>query len=253
MLHKFNRKEKVNVVLSGGGVRGAGHIAYLEKLEELDIQINALSGSSAGALVGALYASGMRPGAILEFFKATPIFRYTWLNPLKAGIFDSSKYEEVIESFVKHSFETLELPLTIVATNIERGASVYFNEGHLIKPLLASCAVPAVFTPVEVNGELYSDGGIMDNFPILPFVHSELPLLGSYVFEPAIKTKEDLSSILKVSNHANNLLLHAANQYKFEQTDHTVIFPLGQFGTFETKRIDEIYAVSKAFLDNHLG
>ena len=219
----------INLVLGGGGVRGVAHIALLEFLEKRAVKINAISGSSAGALVGALYSSGLKTEEILDFFKTTPIFRYTWLNPLKAGIFDSEKYALVLEDNVKSNFEDLEIPLTITATNIEKNKAVYFNRGKMIPSLLASCAIPAVFSPVSIDGELYSDGGVMDNFPISPFLDQSHPMIGSYVSQPDTKSSKDLNSILKVTNHTNSILLHAANAYKFEKTYSTIKFPIGHF------------------------
>ncbi len=240
----------INLVLSGGGVKGVAHIALLEKLEKKGIKINAISGSSAGALVGVLYAAGYATPEILEFFRTTPILRYTWLTPLKAGIFDSEKYEAIFKKLVPEKFEQLEIPLYVASVNIEKGKVVYFSQGDLIKPILASCAVPAVFSPVDIDGELFSDGGVMDNFPIKPFLKKNVPILGSYVACPSNKQKEELNTILKVSQHSNSLLLHAANKYKFDEIDFTISFPLGDYSTFDTKKIDNIYSEAQSFLDD---
>ncbi len=241
-------QEGIHLVLSGGGVKGVAHLALIEYLEKCRIPIRAISGSSAGALVGALYCSGMATKDILSFFKSTPIFKYTWLNPVKAGIFDSEKYVSILEENVKYRFEDLRIPLTIAATNIERNEVVYFDHGELTHPLLASCAVPAVFSPVKIKGELYSDGGIMDNFPILPFLDQDVPIIGSYTSSPSPKTAKELNSILKVSNHANSLLLYSANVTKFNSTTSTVIFPLGDYSAFDTNNIDKIYQKAQEFI-----
>lgn len=242
-----SKKEGINLVLSGGGVKGVAHLALLEYLEEMGIPINAISGSSAGALVGALYCSGLSTKEILAFFKTTPIFRYTWLNPRKAGIFDSEKYAVILDDKIKYKFEDLHIPLTICATNIEQNQPVYFNKGDIVKPLLASCAIPAVFSPVAINGELYSDGGIMDNFPVYPFLEQSPPIVGSYVCPPSLKPQIELNSILKVSSHSNSLLLFSANAHKFTTT--TVVFPLGNYTSFDTKNIDKIYEEAKEYIN----
>ena len=256
VLHTFvdinmNMQSPINLVLSGGGVKGVAHVAVLEHLEKLGVKINAISGSSAGALVGVLYASGKGPQEILEFFKTTPIFRYTWLNPLKAGIFDSERYETVFSEIVPESFEELKTKLIVCAVNMQQGDVVYFDQGNLIKPILASCAVPAVFTPVDIDQELYSDGGIMNNFPIEPFQNQPLPIIGSYVATPEPQTPDDLNSILKVSQHANTLLIHAANKHKLQWVDEVYEFPLGKYGVFDTKKIDDIYEESKHHIRIH--
>jgi NTE family protein len=240
----------VNLVLCGGGLKGVAHVALLEYLEQHGIKINAISATSSGALVGALYCSGLKPQEIFNFFKVTPVFKYTWVNPLKYGLFDTEKYIQVLEKRIKHDFEELKIPLTVNATNIEKNKSAYFDNGPILKPLLASCAFPAVFSPVTIDGELYTDGGVMDNFPIKPFLKSDIPILGSYVNTPSLKTPRELNSILKVTNHANTLLLEAANTYKFSQTFHTFQIPVGDYGVFDTKKIDEIYNVAKQYFES---
>jgi len=225
-------------------------VALLEYLEQHNIKINAISATSSGALVGALYSSGLTPFEVLDFFKVTPVFKYNWVNPLKYGLFDTEKYIKVLEKRIKHNFEELQIPLTVNATNIEKNASAYFNHGSILKPLLASCAFPAVFSPVTVDGELYTDGGVMDNFPIKPFLNQNTPIIGSYVNTPSLKTPRDLNSILKVTNHANTLLLEAANTYKFEHTHHTFKIPVGDYSVFDSKKIDEIYSVAKQYFES---
>lgn len=243
-----SNNQSIHLVLSGGGAKGVAHIALIELLEEKGININAISGSSAGALVGALYTSGLQTEEILDFFKTTPIFKYTWLNPIKAGIFDSDKYAIVLKDYLKEYFEELTIPVTIAATNITQNKIEYFSTGELIKPLLASCAVPAVFSPIEIAGNLYSDGGVMDNFPIAPFSNQENPIIGSYLGQPVNKSAKALNSIFKVVSHTNVLLMHSANRHKFKSTYATASFPLGVFSGFDAKKVDEIYHAAMEYL-----
>ncbi len=239
---------KSGIVLSGGGVKGVAHIAFIETLVKKRIAFNKISGSSSGALVGALYAAGHSSEEILSFFRQTPLFRVTWVSPTKPGIFDSEKYISIFEKFLPSTFEELELPLVIAATNLNQGRIEYFSEGDLYKPLLASCAVPLFFSPVDIDGQMYADGGIMDNFPVVPLQSTCDKIFGSYLTQPAEKNKKDLNSALKITNHANALLMQAANQYKILQTDATIIFELDRYGIFDTKRIDQIYESAKMYL-----
>lgn len=250
-LGSLTQAASVRLVLSGGGVKGVAHVALIEQLEQLGIRIAAISGSSAGALVGAMYSSGLGPADMLNFFKSTPLFRYTWLSPTKPGVFDSDRYAMVLKDFVYPTFEELKIPLHIAATNLQQCRAEYFSQGDLLKPLLASCAVPAVFSPVAIEGELYAYGGVLDNFPIQPFLGQDGHILGSYICRPSAKSEKELNTIFKVTSHANNLLLYAANEYKFSKIWGTIVFPLGEFGAFESKRVDEIYEKSKKFLDQH--
>jgi len=232
---------KVNLVLSGGGEKGVAHVALLEKLADLQIQINAISAASAGSLVGCMYASGMGYREILDFFFQTPLFRYSWLNPLKAGFFESEKYELYLKDHVKPNFQSLSCPVYVAATNMEDGESHYFKSGPLIRPLIASCAVPGIFSPVEIDGKLYSDGGVMDNFPIFPFQDDPLPIIGSYLLAPIATGRKGLDNIIKVTGRSATLLAYAADHPKFSSTYLTVEHQIGDYGVFDQKHVHQIY------------
>lgn len=236
----------INVVLSGGGVKCAGHIALLEEIEHLGLVINAISGSSGGALVAALYASGVPLQDILTIFKETTLFKITYFSLTKAGIFDTFLFKSVIENKLKKRFEELRFSTYITASNIQDGIPVYFNKGDLLSPILASCAIPGVFSPIEIDGVLYSDGGVLDNFPIRPFINETLPLIGSYVSTPPKRTKNELNSTLKVVTQTAFLLAHSAESFKFDHTSLTIQFPLSQYFGLDNKETVTIYESCKA-------
>ena len=248
----LDTKVPINLVLSGGAEKGVAHIALLEKLEELNIKINAISACSSGSLVGAMYASGMRPKEILNFFKTTEIFQFSWITIAKPGIFNSSNYARLIEDKIKSTFEELKIPLTVSTTNLNRGTTQYFYEGDLLKPVLASCALPGLFNPVRIDGMLYSDGGIIDNFPTTPFKDSEYPIIGSYVVYPSEKTSEELNTTLKVLAHTSKLLMLSSEEHKFFKTYATICFPLGEYSGFSTKEVDAIYETAKKYINGRL-
>ncbi len=238
---RLEYREGIGVVLSGGGVKGVAHVAFLQRLHQLGIQVSTISGSSAGALVGALYSAGKSPEDIIEFFRRTPLFKMSWIATSKPGLFETEKYMKVIRHHLPKTFEELNIPLVISAVNLETSKVEYFSSGDLCTPLLASCAVPFLFTPVMINGQWHADGGVMDNFPVSPLKGKVRTCLGSYVCKPSSRDKKDLNSILKLTNHANALLLHAANVHKFNETDLTIEFDLDEFYSFNTKQIDQIY------------
>ena len=240
----------INLVLSGGGVKSVGHIALLEKIETLGLKINAISGSSGGALVAVLYASGVSLKDILKIFKETNIFKITFFSITKAGLFDTFLFKSTIEDKIKTKFSELEIPIYITATNMQEGKIRYFNKGKLLKPVLASCAIPGIFSPIKINNILYSDGGVLDNFPIKPFEKSSLPIVGSYVSDPPKRTQEELNSTLKVITQATFLMAHAAESYKFDYADIILRFPLSNYSGLDTKEVDKIYELCKNYLNN---
>ncbi|MBT8220017.1 MAG: patatin-like phospholipase family protein [Bacteroidia bacterium] len=243
-------KVEINLTLSGGGMKGVAHVALLEKLNELSVTPKSIAGSSSGALVAALYASGMKIRDILSFFKSTPLFKVAYMATGKPGFFDSWRYRSVLESFLPTTFEDLKLPIFIAATNLQDCKVQYFNSGELITPLIASCALPPIYSPVLIENQWFADGGIIDNYPLQPFLKKEEFLLGSYVVIPSVRPKESLNNTLKVSNHASSLLLHAANEHKFDLADQSIIFPIGKFRSFDSSQVDDIYKAAKDHLDH---
>ena len=160
---------KTGLVLSGGGARGVAHIGVLKALEERQIEITHLSGTSAGAIVGALYAAGHSWETILTFFKKVPIFHYKRYAYNKPGFIDTIKfYSDFFGFFEEDDFDSLQRKLYIPATNLIEGTERVFDEGQLIKPVLASAAFPGLFTPVLIDEIPYVDGGVLNNFPVEP-------------------------------------------------------------------------------------
>ena len=161
--------QNIGLVLSGGGFRGVAHIGAIKAIEEAGLTPNYISGTSAGAIVGSLYAAGYDIEDSKDFFSKTPLFTLNRFTRKKAGFLDSEKfYKDLVQYFPENSFESLPKKLFVTATDLVEGIVTVFNSGELIKPLLASAAFPGIFSPVEIKEQLYSDGGILDNFPIEP-------------------------------------------------------------------------------------
>lgn len=243
--------KKINLVLGGGGIRGVGHLPLLEYLEERNIQINAISGVSSGAIVAALYAAGKPTKEIYSFFENTSLFRLSYLNPLKGGFLDSKKFESLFQKYLPDSFEGLQIPITITATDLLSGKAFRFTSGKLIYPLIASCAFPVVLAPVEINGRLFTDGGVADNYPIAPFVGSEYPIIGHYIATPPDREASYFKSPVSVSAQANQIMLHKANESKFADIDLSIDSPVGQYWIFGNKQVPDIYKTALDHIQNH--
>ncbi|WP_235297893.1 patatin-like phospholipase family protein [Portibacter marinus] len=237
----------LGVVLSGGSVRGSAHVGFLKRMNELGFKPDIISGSSAGAMVGAFCAAGKTIDEMMDFFRNTSLFRYNSINPLTPGIFDTAKYESIFQNFLPPTFEELQIPLIIATTNIEKGDAEYFSSGDLYKPLLASCAIPFVFAPIEMNGYLHVDGGVLDNFPVEQLVGKCDKIIGSFLGSPGAVDRKSVSSKIKITSRANELLMYAASRLKFPLTDCTIEHPLMEFGYFDQKKMDDIYQVGYEF------
>ena len=164
-------KNSVGLVLSGGGVRGVAHIGVIKALIEHDIEPDIVSGSSAGAVVGALYCNGYSPEQMMEFFKLTPLFHINKFAFSKPGFIDTDKFYPNFKKYFSHDdFSQLKKKLLVTTVDMCKGVLKVFESGQLIKPLLASSAFPGLFSPVDMNNIIYADGGILDNFPIEPIL-----------------------------------------------------------------------------------
>jgi len=160
---------KIGLALSGGGSKGFAHLGVLKALNELGLKPAMITGTSAGSIVGAMTAAGYTPEFIFETIISIGVFSHLKFAFNRFGLFKLEKLEELFLKYIPHnSFENLKLPLTICATDIEKGKAVYFSEGELIKPILASCCLPGIFEPVKFQGCTFVDGGVTDNLPIGP-------------------------------------------------------------------------------------
>ncbi|SHI50540.1 patatin-like phospholipase family protein [Pseudozobellia thermophila] len=239
------QNKSMGLILSGGGVRGMAHIGVIRAMDEYGMSAEMVSGSSVGALVGALYANGNSITEMLSFFKETPLFKYNFLTIMKPGFINTDRYFDIFRGyFPDDSFETLQRRLHVVATNLQNGEQTYFSQGELIGPLLASAALPPVFSPVELNGQLYADGGIMNNFPLEPVAGKVDFVLGSNVSVVGRLEKKALKNSIQLTGRVTGLMIYAINRPKLEACDLLLEFKeLENIGVLDRKGIEKAYMV----------
>lgn len=233
----------IGLVLSGGGVRGVAHIGAIKALEEHDIFPNHIAGASAGAIVGALYANGNSWEEILHFFKSVQIFSLNKFARNKPGFIDTEKlYDSFKKNLVEDDFSALKIPLSVPATNLLSGTIKVFDKGELIRPILASAAFPGVFTPVEIDGEHYIDGGTVNNFPVDLIEKKCDRVIGVYVNPFEVLQMNDLKYSFNILDRAYKIKTANESISKFKDCD-LVISPkdLRKYGTFSMKDIDAVF------------
>jgi NTE family protein len=196
-----------------------------------------------------LFARQVPEQEMLRFFKETPLFRYDFFSLGKPGLFDTEKYYSIFnEYFPQNTFESLKRPLCVNATNLQQGTTRFFSEGELIFPLLASAALPPIFSPVLIQGELYSDGGIMNNFPIEPLEGKAGYIIGSQVSKMEMVSPRAIKTSLQLANRTTELMLHAINQHKFSRC-HLLFSPpaLHKIGVLDKKGIEQAFQAGYEF------
>ncbi len=158
---------EIGYALSGGFIKGFAHLGAVQALLEYDIHPDIIAGVSAGALAGAFLADGNEPYQCLKFFSGHTFRDLTKLSLSSSGIFSLQPFIQFLRENLKvRRIEDLQIPLIIVATDLDNGRSVLFREGDLAKCLAASCAMPILFMPEEIDGITYADGGILKNLPV---------------------------------------------------------------------------------------
>ncbi|MFZ2283845.1 MAG: patatin-like phospholipase family protein [Lutibacter sp.] len=234
----------IGLALSGGGMKGIAHIGAIKALEENNIHPAQISGSSVGAIVGAFYAAGYPPEEIVAFFKAVPLFYPTRYAFGKPGLINTENfYEDFKKYFPKDNFNALQKKLFITTVDMLNGTQKVFTEGELIRPILASSAFPGICSPVAVNGSLYADGGILDNFPIAPLKKECKQIVGVYV-SPLDEIKADnLKYAVDVLQRAIRINFSNASAQKFSHCDLLIYPSLSKFGMFDKNHIDEIFNI----------
>lgn len=235
-------RPRIGLVLSGGGARGLAHVGVLQALEELRIPVDAIAGTSMGAVVGGLYASGMTPEKIDAFVRgidwnvafrdrparATLNFRrkqddreFLVRFPLgiqsgsfrvPRGLIQGQRLTqtlrlETLPVAAIEDFDALPTPFRAVAADLETGARVVLGAGDLTSAMRASMSAPGVFAPVEVDGRLLVDGGLVENLPVdvAKALGVDIIIAVDVGFQPV--SRKELTSALAVSNQAVTIMM----------------------------------------------
>lgn len=232
----------IGLALSGGGSRGIMHLGVLKALDELHVNIDRISGVSAGSICGAFYLAGYPPDDTLRIVKEYGVHK--WMRPSwsRKGLLRTGKLMEVFGKYLPENFSGLRKPLYITATDIKRGESVIYSEGPLLPPLCGSMGLPIVFQPVEFEGRLLLDGGILNNLAIEPLEHHQLTIIGAHSnFQSHDMPKLGFRSVMDRCLHL------AINQAVYKKTERCSILidppEMAKYHFLDSKHLDEVFAI----------
>ncbi len=272
-------RPKIGLVLSGGAARGLAHIGVLKALEEQGIQIDAIAGTSMGAVIGGLYASGYKideleklalnidwqqalsdapPREDVPFrrkqddrdflVKQKLSFRDDGSLGLPLGVIQGQNLALLLESMFAHSsntrnFDKLPIPFRAVATDITTGEKVVFNKGHLPQVIRASMSIPAVFAPVEIDGRLLVDGGMTDNIPL--DVAREMGVDIAIVVDigTPLRSRKQLTTVVDVLNQSITLMTRRNSEEQLKALhpkDVLIQPPLAAYGVTDFGRAKDM-------------
>ena len=266
---------RVGLVLGGGGARGAAHIGVLKELERRRIPVDAIAGTSMGAIVGGLYATGMSAdeleylvgsldwaGALadkpdrkdLSFRRKqddaeVPIgfelgVRGTELV-LPKGVIQGQKLDLLLRELTQHAshindFDQLPIPFRVIASDIERGEAWVMDKGDLAESIRASMSVPGVFAPVLIGDRLLVDGGIVGNLPIDVMQEMGVDIIIAVDVEFPLYGLEELGSVLAISEQMLTILIRKETRRQIERLGDRDVLIRPELGTYASTNFSEI-------------
>ncbi len=243
---------KVGLVLSGGGAKGLAHIGVLKVIDSLGVKIDYIAGTSMGAIIGGLYASGYSgkeldsifheidfdkllnddlPRASKAFYERDNSEKYALTLPfdnfkvkLPSALSRGQNTYNLLSKLTLHvnhihNFNELPIPFFCIATNIETGKQLLLDKGNLTEALMASGALPSLFQPVTINEDVLIDGGVVNNYPIDELKTKEMDILIGVDVQDGLLDRTELTSAPDVLIQINNFRTIEAMKTKVEKTD----------------------------------
>lgn len=231
----------IGLVLSGGGAKGFAHLGAIQALEERGIKPDIISGTSAGAIIGALYASGLKPKEILKMFLRHGIKDFvSFTFPKEAFLKYDGMWKFLEEALPVKRIEELEKPFYIVASDFDSGVTKVFSEGELVPRIMASCTIPVVFKPIVIDGVRYVDGGLFKNFPVTPIRHLCKKIIGINVC-PQMAYKYD-DNMLHIAMRSFQFMFRANAKEDSNLCDLLLnVDSIEEYNIFELKSAIKIY------------
>ncbi len=269
---------KVGLVLSGGGAKGLAHIGALKVIEEAGVRIDYIGGTSMGAIVGALYASGytakeldsifrsvdfdtfiqdVLPRDVKTFYEREDAEKYAVTLPfdkfkidLPKGLSKGQNFFNQFSRYTSHvndirDFDKLPIPFFCMATNIETGEQILLDKGYLPEAVAASGALPSVFSPVEVDGILMTDGGVANNYPVKEIRAKGAEIIIGIDVQDSLMLRDQLNSVTNIMLQISNFRTYNAMKDKVSETDVYIKPSIMDFSVISFDKADKIIAAGE--------
>jgi NTE family protein len=269
---------KIGLVLSGGGARGGAHVGVLKALEELDIPIHCIAGTSMGAIIGGFYAAGYSPEEIEQIMDEMDWSRALSDSPERSdrtmrkkeveaeflipyrlgynngrfqaalGAIQGQHLDQVFQRILQpaapaYSFDALPIPFRAVATDLVTGEAVVLSSGSLADALRASMSVPGVFAPVRIDERILVDGGMSNNLPVSVVREMGADIVIAVDISSQLLKEKELTSVLSVTEQLTNFLTRRSTQQQIEslgRADVLIVPALGDFSAANFEDASEI-------------
>ncbi len=246
------KNPRIGLSLAGGGAKGFSHVGVLKVLDSLGVKVDYIAGTSMGAIVGGLYASGYSGKEIEKIVMDTDFYslitdpkakrqettffnksvdKYLLSIPLKNGkinlpssISSGQKNVYLLKELFKnvsgiHDFSKLPIPFMCIATNLESGNMEIFEKGDLVQSIMASSAFPSLMDPVKINDSIYIDGAMTVNYPSKPLKDRGIDIVIGVDLNQDLSKREDLNSIIAILNQVIDFGIKKDTERQYKYTD----------------------------------
>lgn len=241
-MNLFNTK--IGLALGGGAAKGIAHIGVLSALEEAQVEISYISGTSVGAIVAALYAFKIDTATMGSLARRLSMSKVTTFKLNKTGFFSTDSLRELMLEYLGEvNIEDADIPLAIVATDINSGEEVILRRGPVADAVCASAAVPGIYIPVVIDGRTLVDGGLVENVPVGP-----LRTMGAGVIIAsnlsAVNHYSEPSHVVDVMRNAFEIAVSRHTKAQLKEVDLLISMDLSDFSLRDnSERYDELFAI----------
>ena len=273
-----NKRPKVGLVLSGGGAKGLAHIGVLKVIDSLNIKIDYIAGTSMGAIVGGLYASGYNANQLDSIFSNIDVDALLQdYTPREAKSFYEKRNDEIyaltlpfnkfklglpsglskglynfnlISLLTQHvsnvrDFNQLPIPFLCIATDAETGEKMVLDKGILAQCMVASGALPTLYSPVEINGRLLIDGGVIDNYPVEELLAKGVDIVIGVDVQDGLKTRNELKGVTSLLAQINNFSMIEKMEGKQKATNIYIKPDIKGYSVVDFEKGNEIIVKGK--------
>jgi NTE family protein len=272
------KRPKIGLVLSGGGAKGLAHIGVLKVIDEAGIKIDYIGGTSMGAIVGGLYAAGYTGKQLDSIFKAAdynaiiqdytprnsknyyereyndryavslPFHKFKVSIPLSLskGLYNYNSITRLTHEFRhERDFKKLPIPFICIATDIETGQEVILDHGFLAQAIIASGALPTLYSPVIIEGKYLIDGGVLNNFPVDEVIRMGADIIIGVDVQDELKDRDQLTEATKLLVQISNLQMIKKMEDKRILTDIYIKPEIGSFSVVSFDKTPEIIKIGE--------
>ncbi|MFN3938964.1 MAG: patatin-like phospholipase family protein [Chitinophagales bacterium] len=236
-------KHLLGITLSGGAARGIAHIGVLQALTENEIHPTIISGCSAGAIAGVLYAAGVPPTEIYRQIENKNLYSIIKVGLPDKGMMELAYIRTLLQKILKHdSFDKLPKEFYLSVTNLNKGGCEIIHTGnHLIDFVIASSSIPLIFKPVKINNHLYVDGGVINNLPAEAIREKCKILIGVNV--NTVKYINHINGIKDVGMRCLDISLKEHVQVRAKQCDILIEPDTSAYSLTDLTKASEIFSV----------